>query len=313
MIEALVSKKQEHYVYRYVLNDTQEIIYIGKTDASLKQRIDAHLTEPKFQPYLGRWRVEFIELANSVETDIIEKYLINTLKPAINEKDCVAGVTNMAIELPEWHPYSEYEELSINERATIKIEQAKKECKILLAIANANEDTIILSEIFTVPLYFRGKIIELFKKDVCATEKGYKYTLMSGVNEFVKTHLYQICADILIKATQDTHTIVDKKRSNDVDVRKEYISAIEIAQILQEFKKDKYYSDLGLCTLILPKKYWKCAENFLGIINETCEGIYIANPDMYEKINEILEHLAYCWIEQSDFSNLFYDYQKTLN
>lgn len=151
MIEALVSKKQEYYVYRYILNDTQEVIYIGKTDASLKQRIDAHLTEPKFQPYLGRWRVEFIELANSVETDIVEKYLINTLKPVINEKDCVAGVTNMAIELPEWHPYSEYEEISINERATIKIEQAKKECKILLAIANADEDMIILSEIFTVP------------------------------------------------------------------------------------------------------------------------------------------------------------------
>lgn len=305
MIETLVSKKQEHYVYRYVLNDTQEVIYIGKTDASLKQRIDAHLTEPKFQPYLGRWRVEFIELANNVETDIVEKYLINTLKPVINEKDCVVGLTNMAIELPEWHPYSEYEELSINEHATIKIEQAKKECEILLAVANADKDTIILSEIFTVPLYFRGKIIELFKKEVCATEEGYEYTLMSGINKFVKTHLYQICADILIKVTQDVCAFIRAKQFDDTNIREEYISAVEIAQILQEFKRDRYYSDLGMCTLILPKKYWKCAENFLGIINETCEGIYAVNPDMYEKINEILEHLAYCWIEQSVFLNLF--------
>ena len=105
--------------------------------------------------------------------------------------------------------------------------------------------------------------------------------------------------------TQDVCAFIRAKQFDDTNIREEYISAVEIAQILQEFKRDRYYSDLGMCTLILPKKYWKCAENFLGIINETCEGIYAVNPDMYEKINEILEHLAYCWIEQSVFLNLF--------
>ena len=65
-MQKTLQNKEEHYVYRYVLNDTGEIIYVGKTDASLRQRIEAHLTEPKFRPYIGRWQVEFIKLANSV-------------------------------------------------------------------------------------------------------------------------------------------------------------------------------------------------------------------------------------------------------
>lgn len=293
MISMLTKNKQEHYVYRYVLNDTQEIIYVGKTDASLKQRIDAHEVEPKFQPYLGRWRVEFIELANSVETDIVEKFLINSLKPPINEKDCVSGITNMYINLPEWRPYSEYEARLQWNRKEANRAQAAKLCEVLKSIAQAEGNKIILPDIFTAPVYFRGEIKELFDKEVHAESAGYVYILLPGAHKFVAAHMYQMCADAFTQSCADDINADEHIRAD----YEEYATAKEIAGILWEFKKDRFFSDLGMCTLLLPEKYWKCAENFAGIISSTCKGVYIVNPDEYVKINGILEHLAYCCVE----------------
>lgn len=45
-------------VYRYVLNKTGEIIYIGKAK-SLRQRINDHAKEPRFQIYNGKYHIEF--------------------------------------------------------------------------------------------------------------------------------------------------------------------------------------------------------------------------------------------------------------
>jgi len=103
-------KQRDYCVYRYVLPNTGQVIYIGKTDTLLRQRIEAHAKEDKFAPYLGQWIVEYIELANRVETDIVEKYLINYWKPILNEKDHAEGLTNMSIKLPKWIPYEKYEE-----------------------------------------------------------------------------------------------------------------------------------------------------------------------------------------------------------
>ena len=88
---------RDYCVYRYTLRETGEVIYIGKTDASLKQRIDAHQKEDNFAPYIGLWDIDYLELQNNTETDIIEKYLINYYKPILNTKDNVTGFTNMSI------------------------------------------------------------------------------------------------------------------------------------------------------------------------------------------------------------------------
>lgn len=98
----------EYCVYRYVLVPTGEVIYVGKTDASLKQRIDAHEREDKFQPFRGFWKVEFVRLTNKVETDVAERFLINQLKPVLNEKDKITGLSErIDISLPEWIPYED--------------------------------------------------------------------------------------------------------------------------------------------------------------------------------------------------------------
>ncbi len=100
---------KEHCVYRYRLKSSGQVIYIGKTDASLQARIDAHEREPKFAPYKGAYEIDYIPLANSIETDLAERSLINELKPVINEACVERGYSGLKLSLPEWRPYSEYE------------------------------------------------------------------------------------------------------------------------------------------------------------------------------------------------------------
>lgn len=52
-----------HYVYKYVNNG--EIIYIGKCDSKLIQRINQHKAEDKFKPYLDTCKIYYAVLANA--------------------------------------------------------------------------------------------------------------------------------------------------------------------------------------------------------------------------------------------------------
>ena len=100
---------KEYCIYKYVSLEDGSVLYIGKTDSSLKQRIDSHAKEEKFFPYLGNWEIFYFRLSNRVETDIVEKYLINQLKPVLNEKDMEEGLSLSGLKLPKWEPYSKYE------------------------------------------------------------------------------------------------------------------------------------------------------------------------------------------------------------
>ncbi len=98
----------EYCVYRYTDQKSGEVVYIGKTDHSLSSRVNAHKKEKAF---LGRdCRIDFVRLSNAVETDCVEKLLINYYKPVINCKDKVFGYTE-GLSLPElnWISYEEYQ------------------------------------------------------------------------------------------------------------------------------------------------------------------------------------------------------------
>lgn len=71
-----------HYVYKYVYNN--EIIYIGKNDTDLENRIYQHKLEDKFKPYLQSCKIYYIELANRIMSDVIESELIRRYKPKLN-------------------------------------------------------------------------------------------------------------------------------------------------------------------------------------------------------------------------------------
>lgn len=70
-----------HYVYKYVYNN--EIVYIGKNDTVLDNRIKQHTYEAKFQPYLSS-DIYFIKLPNSIMADVLESELIRRYNPILN-------------------------------------------------------------------------------------------------------------------------------------------------------------------------------------------------------------------------------------
>lgn len=90
-------------VYRYVDKVTNEILYVGKTDSSLENRILQHKSEDKFKKIDAR--IEYIELKNAMETRFYEFYYINKWKPALNVSDKYED--DLGVELPdaEWKLY----------------------------------------------------------------------------------------------------------------------------------------------------------------------------------------------------------------
>lgn len=97
---------KEHYLYKYVYNN--QIIYIGKTNNSLQQRIYAHANESKFQPYVKESKIYIMELANSTEVNALEMLLINKYQPLLNYADKHDKTTNIKFEELTWNTYQSY-------------------------------------------------------------------------------------------------------------------------------------------------------------------------------------------------------------
>ena len=64
----------KHCVYRYVYKG--QTIYIGKCDRELCYRLKEHSKECKFQPYVGKCKIEYIETSSNIESKTLESCLI---------------------------------------------------------------------------------------------------------------------------------------------------------------------------------------------------------------------------------------------
>lgn len=95
---------KEHAIYKYIKDG--EIVYIGKTDNSLENRIECHKKEKKFKK-LGKMEIKYFMVKNSTETDIYEKILINKYQPILNVVSKHDEHMDIPIEEPEWMPYDE--------------------------------------------------------------------------------------------------------------------------------------------------------------------------------------------------------------
>ena len=98
---------KHHGLYKFVTCDTNEIIYIGKTNNNLKCRVADHIRgqgiDEKFNAYKGNYKVFVAFLPNAVETDIMERALINQYKPILNGTDNHEGFSNLIkVEEPQW-------------------------------------------------------------------------------------------------------------------------------------------------------------------------------------------------------------------
>ena len=76
-----------YFIYRYVDQRDDQIIYVGKTKRNLRNRIIEHENEMKFLPYLNTVKIQYYTLASHVEMDIHEKYWIHVEQPKLNIVD----------------------------------------------------------------------------------------------------------------------------------------------------------------------------------------------------------------------------------
>lgn len=136
-----------HYVYKYVLND--EIIYIGKCDSILNNRISQHgklgdNISPDAWKDINKSDIYYITLANSVMSDVVESELIRRYTPKYNvaKKTKWSGLPFVE---PEWEKYerkSNNSKKQVNvELRTMRIERAymhnRKPMRLLPYIINA--------------------------------------------------------------------------------------------------------------------------------------------------------------------------------
>lgn len=299
-------KQRDYCVYRYVLPDTGQIIYVGKTDVSLRQRIESHAKEEKFAPYLGQWIVEYIELANRVETDIVEKYLINTLKPILNEKDHVEGLTNMSIKLPKWIPYEKYEEKR-KEGNTALITNAIKTAVLDEVLFWAAYDAALSgTHEFVVPTLHPTGMIPLPKTRSSVTQKevkrcvnGYKQILAPDIIPQLLQSPNQILTNIWLPVAE-----LWNWKEAEYQEFLQFKKYMDFAHTLEEFKENGYQEDYdsepfvlhmdpdeGLCTWYAPLFGSLVKGEFYYYAEINCEAYHVI-PEILESIaGKMLIHL----------------------
>lgn len=194
-----MGRKAEHCIYRYKHCQTGEVFYIGKTDASLRQRIEAHAKEEKFTPYLQNLEVEFFRLQNKTETDIAEKYLINRYKPLLNEKDNREGLTDFVLTLPEWESYEVYQERTPERELTKKKLEAVESFQlyqlILKAIMKRDGSVLLPKSKFPFFLY-KGQYFPLFQKECRMYPNGIRYFFRRGEQRRLVQHRYSLAREL---------------------------------------------------------------------------------------------------------------------
>ncbi len=98
-----------YYLYRYIDNRTNQVIYVGKTKRPVPERLKEHEAETKFRPFLPFCRIEYYPILGQVNMDIHEKYWIHTLMPKLNDVDKVLTEKNIPLNLTLkqslWRPY----------------------------------------------------------------------------------------------------------------------------------------------------------------------------------------------------------------
>ena len=254
---------REFYVYRYT-DKKGKVAYIGKTNCSLKARVDAHKREPAFAG--EDWVIDFVKLANKVETDSVEKLLINYYKPRINIKDKVPFLSENA-NLPElnWQPISAYyfELASAPNRRSVLLKDVSKRVATINALLSG-ESKVTLP--FLPPeLCFEGAPVSLFKKDVVAKNGGYELTLKKDSEKFAMDHCLQLYYEAWIPYIQSLSL---KPENEELVMKGELLS--EFSDLVLEFERDGFISEgLGFdeC-IILPKECEKIVPIVMSSLNK---------------------------------------------
>lgn len=288
-------------VYRYILRDTHDIVYVGKTNSSLKARIDAHEKEEKFQYFKGRWRIEYISLANAVETDIVEKYFINKWKPILNEKDNVPEYTDLTFLLPEWEPYEAYlfkNHFFIEKEKWDRAVLDEEFLRMILDAEQSKQTTFItpfLHPTGMLPIREKNKYQQVTKKEVSVVPNGYLQELIPA-SEFCDNTYEEQYFKILYFIWSDIYEQIflyaeDKEKIDNIKQK------LSFCQELETFAINGYEQDLGLGKMVFraPNNNITKDACFCGIYSISFESenyLYLdTNYDYLSKLQKIREKL----------------------
>lgn len=300
---------REFYVYRYTNKKTNEVVYIGKTNCSLKARINAHKREESFAPY--DCDVDFIKLSNEVETDSVEKFLINYYKPCINLKDKVPFLTE-SIEMSglNWEPYSVYlSGLKTNlQRKNIVKKQALKQTYIYEKLEEAfylGESSITLPFV-DISLPMLDSPFNWSEKEVSSVPGGYLFTILKGAKETFESNRNEILASIWMPVV----SMWDISNENSLNFFK-VECALEILKLMKGFAYDGFSIEdhYEPFVNILPKRLESgiCYfEKYTEPIHTIGEKIYIEWVDEnHEHIEEIKEEIFKDFVKFLKFEGIW--------
>ena len=125
----------------YKVEYDNKIIYIGKTDSNLNNRIKQHIRNKKFDNYKN-YKVYCHKYSNNFETKYMEELLINKYQPIFNIVGNNGINANIEFEEPNWITYEEY--LNLCKENKERQKNINKSLKVELCNANIEEALKIL-------------------------------------------------------------------------------------------------------------------------------------------------------------------------
>lgn len=93
-----------HFVYKYIVDG--EIVYIGKNNTNLINRINQHKAEEKFKPYLKKSKIYYFEVEDGYMSEALETLLIKKYRPILNVAKMEVSKCNLHFEEPTWTDFT---------------------------------------------------------------------------------------------------------------------------------------------------------------------------------------------------------------
>ena len=123
-----------HYVYKYVFNG--EIIYIGKCDSDLDQRLGQHgksgdNIDKKYWDDINASDIYYCTLANATMSDVVESELINSHKPKCNTAK-MSDWDGLKLPEPNWKKYYKPEKVPFVKKEKDLTKISDKKLKALI-------------------------------------------------------------------------------------------------------------------------------------------------------------------------------------
>ena len=157
-----------HYVYKYVLGD--EIIYIGKNDTDLVSKINSHdsnignRNEDVYSDFVNS-KVYYIEVANSIMSDVVESEMIRRYKPRYNIAK-MSDWDGLPFEEPEWKEYT-------GERVFIDEARVKRRSnnKIVVSSIGEKRELLDITKLRTMTRLSQSKFAERYHLSINTLKK----------------------------------------------------------------------------------------------------------------------------------------------